>query len=511
MMERVPMNEFVRRGESRAKVSRKVVELLGGVSLLVLTATPALAQDDTLRIISLNTWGKSSLAPEAVDLFTKGNYDIITIQEYNSSYGNDLSTKLLASEAGAFSLHAMGDKAVASRLPGTGGLGGVRQTPYVKLPANGGLPATIVATEHLNYYDNAFSYRVGQAKELNDWAGDEASPIILTGDFNAGDISERGLLEVVQQELLLTRARETGNTDHKAWALQYVARNHPIGSEAYAAAEAYLNGTSDTRPTGLFTDETYPVEGNTPYTLNILKKEFQILQNPQDRERFAPHKLADGSTTWPSIGEDDEAFKWPSWGRTQIDHFVVSRPYAKWWELADPANDPYTGGVVGQSVSTTAGGIPLSDHEPVAHEIRWIGPKVEEIGGGSGSVRLTFDAGTGGPAPRMSSGCRATTTVRTSIWASFPMPTGCRSTGRRKKSHGTGWPSCSPIAPTIAMTRRLFSSSSHRMCPTSSRASTKGTLPNCSILPDPTTTEPSSRTISTRIATNFRGSTASPA
>jgi subtilase-type serine protease len=397
MMERVPMNEFVRRGKSRAKVSRKVVELLGGVSLLVLTATPALAQDDTLRIISLNTWGKSSLAPEAVDLFTKGNYDIITIQEYNSSYGNDLGTKLLASEAGAFSLHAMGDKAVASRLPGTGGLGGVRQTPYVKLPANGGLPATIVATEHLNYYDNAFSYRVGQAKELNDWAGDEASPIILTGDFNAGDISERGLLEVVQQELLLTRARETGNTDYKAWALQYVARNHAIGSESYAAAEAYINGTSDTHPTGLFTDETYPVEGNTPYTLNILKKEFQILQNPQDRERFAPHKLADGSTTWPSIGEDDEAFKWPSWGRTQIDHFVVSRPYAKWWELADPANDPYTGGVVDQSVSTTAGGIPLSDHEPVAHEIRWIGPKVEEIGGGSGSVRLTFDAGTGGP------------------------------------------------------------------------------------------------------------------
>ncbi len=317
------MDVLVQRGEGHAKVSRKMLGFLSGVSLLALVAVPAQAQDDTLRIISLNSWGKSSLVPEATDLFAAGNYDVITIQEYNSSYGNDLRTKLIDSETGAYSLHSNGDKGLASRLPASTGVGGPRRTPYVELPADGGRPATIVATEHLNYYDDPFDHRVNEAKQLNEWAVGTATPIIMTGDFNAGDISERGLLEVVQQELMLTRARETGNADYKAWALQYVARNHPIGSEKYSAAEAYVNGTSGTRPTDLFTDETYPVEGNTPYTMNILKKEYQLLQNPEDKEPFAPHELADGSTTWPSVGEDDEAFKWPSWGRTQIDHFVA--------------------------------------------------------------------------------------------------------------------------------------------------------------------------------------------
>lgn len=385
------MHGLVRRDESGAQISRKMMRLLGGVSLLAQAAVPVQAQEDTLRIISLNTWGERSLAPEATDLFATGNYDVITIQEYNNSYGNDLRTKLIDSEAGAYSLHPKDDKGLASRLRGETGLGGIRQTPYVKLPAEGGRPATIVATEHLNYYDDANDFRVTQAKQLNEWAAGTATPIIMTGDFNAGDVSERGLLDAGQQEYLLTEARKTKKAYLKAWALQYVARNHLIGSEKYNAAEAYIKGTSDTLPPDLFTDETYPVEGNTPYTMNILKKEYQLLQNPEDKEPFAPHELADGSTTWPSIGEDDEAFRWPSWGRAKIDHFVVSRPYAKWWELADSADDPYVGGVLDQSLSTKADGVPLSDHEPIAHAIRWVGPKVEEIGAGSGQIRLTFD------------------------------------------------------------------------------------------------------------------------
>jgi len=349
----------------------------------IMAAMPAHADDDTLRIISFNTWGAKSLIPAAVDLYSAGKYDIITIQEYNADYGNDLEAKL------PYAVFSNNDTGVASALPMTTGLGGVQKTPYVKLEAEGIRPATIVATEHLNYWDDPFDHRVREAKELNDWAAGEVAPIILTGDFNAGDISERGLLEVVQQELMLTRARETGNEDYKVWALQYVARNHAIGSEKYKAAEDYINKASDTRPTDLFTDEMYPILGNTPNTMNILKRDFQILQNPEDREAFAPHKLADGSTTWPSVGEDDEAFKWPSWGRTQIDHFVASRPYAKWWELADEPGDKYVGGVVDQSVSQKPDGTPLSDHEPVAHEIRWKGPRVEEAG--DGTARLIFN------------------------------------------------------------------------------------------------------------------------
>lgn len=380
------MDTFVGRGKSRAKISREMLGLVGGVSLLALATVPTRAEDDTLRIISLNTWGAAWLVPEATDLYTAGNYDVITIQEYNTSYGDDLQAKL------PYTVFAISDTGLASTLPMTTGRGGEQGTPYMKLAPQGGRPATIVATEHLNYYDDPFDWRVGEAKQLNAWAGSEATPIILTGDFNAGDVSERGLLEVVQQELMLTRARETGNADYKAWALQYVARNHAPGSEKYAAAEAYIEGTSGIRPTDLFSDETYPVAGNTPYTINILKKEFQLLQNPEDREPFVPHELADGSTTWPSVGEDDEAFKWPSWGRTQIDHFLVSRPYAKWWELVDPADDPYVGGVLDQSVSTRADGLALSDHEPVAHEMRWMGPRIEAMGDAGDQVRLIFDA-----------------------------------------------------------------------------------------------------------------------
>ncbi|WP_420959672.1 autotransporter domain-containing protein [Brucella sp. IR073] len=350
----------------------------------IMAAMPAKAADNTIRIISLNTWGASSLNPTALDLFTGGKYDVITIQEYNTNYGNDIEAKLPP-----YAKFANGDTGLASALPVTTGLGGVQKTPYMKLGAEGGRPTTIVATEHLNYWDDPFDHRVREAKELNDWAKSEINPILITGDFNAGDVSERGLLEVPQQELLLTRARETQNADYKAWALQYVARNHPIGSEKYKAAEDYINKTSDSRPTDLFTDELYPIKGNTPNTLNILKKDYQLLQNPEDREKFAPHELADGSTTWPSIGEDDEAFKWPSWGRTQIDHFMASRPYAKWWKLVDQPGDKYVGGVLDPSVTVGPDGKPLSDHEAVAHDIAWMGPRVIETA--DGKAGLIFD------------------------------------------------------------------------------------------------------------------------
>ncbi|HAE50577.1 MAG TPA: hypothetical protein DCK97_24495, partial [Tistrella mobilis] len=49
-----------------------------------------------------------------------------------------------------------------------------------------------------------------------------------------------------------------------------------------------------------FEDETYPVAANTPQTMNILKKQYILLQKESERETYAPHDLADGSTTWPS-------------------------------------------------------------------------------------------------------------------------------------------------------------------------------------------------------------------
>lgn len=375
---------------ARIGVLASAVMVLEAGTALPAFAAEAKAGAGTLRILSLNTWGARSLNQTALNLYNAGKYDVISIQEYNTDYGTDFKAKLPP-----YSVFANGDTGLASTLPMTTGLGGVQKTPYMKLEADGGRPVTIIATEHLNYWDDPLDNRVREAKELNDWAKSEVNPIIMTGDFNAGDTSERGLLYVAQQELMLDKAREGQTADYKAWALQYVARNHAIGSEQYKAAEAYINMTSDTRPTGLFTDELYPVAGNTPYTLNILKKDYQLLQNPEDREKFAPHELADGSTTWPSVGEDDEAFKWPSWGRTQIDHFVASRPYAKWWKLEDKADDKYVGGVLDKPVSTGPDGTVLSDHEPVAHEIAWNGPRIGAIDD-KGKVQLIFDNGASG-------------------------------------------------------------------------------------------------------------------
>ncbi len=89
-------------------------------------------------------------------------------------------------------------------------------------------------------------------------------------------------------------------------------------------------------------DETYAVANNTPVTMNVLKKQYMLLQTDAVREDFKPHDLNDGSTTWPSAGED-ATNTWASWDRAKIDHFLVSRPFGKWYEIVDDPNDPYTG------------------------------------------------------------------------------------------------------------------------------------------------------------------------
>ncbi|MDQ2068204.1 autotransporter outer membrane beta-barrel domain-containing protein [Xinfangfangia sp. CPCC 101601] len=370
-------------------VTRKAGLLASGVAALTLLPTQALSQETgNLRIISFNSWGVSALREGNDLLFSNGAYDVIAIQEYNAAFGLDTARKLELLGSPELNIHSSGDKGLIHRFGTSTGIFGARGVPYVVAGSEGSRPDTLIASEHLNYWDNPFDHRVGQATELNQWPLGELRPIVVVGDFNAGDVSERGLLEPSQQDLMLRRGR--GDANWRAWALEYVARNHPIGSDGYTAAEAYLDGSSDTYPDNLFTDETYPVSGNTPHTLNILKKQYQLLVLPADREPFFPHELEDGSTTWPSTGEDDEAFKWPSWGRTQIDHFIASRPYAKWWEVIDDPQDRYIGGVLDRDLSTGPNGVPFSDHEPIAHELRWKGPKLSFDA--PGGVGLIFDA-----------------------------------------------------------------------------------------------------------------------
>ena len=357
--------------------------LLCGTAL-ALQALPAQAAEDSLRILTLNTWlDRFKPTPAtAGEFFIKGNYDILTFQEFraNSTYARDLPGVMQAAGLGTYGTRQDGDVGVFSRLPGTYGAftSGAIAT-FTKVDGTTKRPVTIVGTTHLNYYDEPTN-RINQAKALNGWAKAQTGPVILTGDFNAGDVSERGLHSVSQQERLLKiYTKSPTNAFYLSLLKQYAKDQTQL--DAFITQWKGKPGAqidAATVPTGLFADEMYPVAGNLPQTMNILKKQYQILQLPSEREQFSPHALNDGSVTWPSHGED-ATNTWGSWHRVKIDHFLASRPFGKWWRINDDPNDPYLGVVTDVSYVTNPDGskTPLSDHEPVAHNLRWVGPQLE--------------------------------------------------------------------------------------------------------------------------------------
>lgn len=357
--------------------------LLCGTSL-ALSAASAGAADDSMKILTLNTWLDRFKANPSVmsDFFIKGNYDILTFQEFraNSTYARDIPGILKNAGLGTYGTRQDGDVGVFSRLPGTYGVNTLGDiATFTVVDPTVSKPQTVVGTTHLNYYDPATN-RIEEAKGLNKWAKGETRPVILTGDFNAGDVSERGLHSISQQELLLkTYVKSPSNTFYLGLLREYAKDQQAL--DAYIAqwkgkSASAINAS--TVPTGLFADEMYPVAGNLPQTMNILKKQYQLLQLPSEREQFTPHGLNDGSVTWPSHGEDATNV-WASWHRVKIDHFLASRPFGKWWTINDDPNDPYSGVITDVSYVTNPDGskTPLSDHEPVAHTLRWVGPVLE--------------------------------------------------------------------------------------------------------------------------------------
>lgn len=357
--------------------------LLCGTSL-ALSAATAGAADDSMKILTLNTWLDRFKANPSVmsDFFIKGNYDILTFQEFraNSTYARDIPGILKNAGLGTYGTRQDGDVGVFSRLPGTYGVNTLGDiATYTVVDPTISKPQTVVGTTHLNYYDPATN-RIEEAKGLNKWAKGETRPVILTGDFNAGDVSERGLHSVSQQELLLKTYVKSPNNAFYLGLLREYAKDQQV-LDTYIAqwkgkTASAINAS--TVPAGLFADEMYPVNGNLPQTMNILKKQYQLLQLPGEREEFTPHGLNDGSVTWPSHGEDPTNV-WASWHRVKIDHFLASRPFGKWWTINDDPNDPYSGVITDVSYVTNPDGskTPLSDHEPVAHTLRWVGPVLE--------------------------------------------------------------------------------------------------------------------------------------
>ena len=166
-------------------------------------AGPSQAADPgTFRLLTLNTW-VDRFKPDATQIsnfLINGNYDVLTFQELrdNSTYLAQIPGVLDGAGLGTYGSTQIGDVGVLSRLPGTYGtqtLPGVtsqgRYVSYLTAGGDAGRPETVIGTVHLDYADLSDS-RINEAKALNDWAKGIAGPLIITGDFNAGDISERG-------------------------------------------------------------------------------------------------------------------------------------------------------------------------------------------------------------------------------------------------------------------------------------------------------------------------------
>ncbi|MCX2698323.1 MULTISPECIES: autotransporter domain-containing protein [Ochrobactrum] len=405
--------------QGTTKSSRKFLGLTGrllcGVAIAGIAAAPAHAAENyDIRVMTLNIWNKFKQNPELIaDFMAAANFDVLGMQEVNNStYVTRIPDFLETAGRGKYGNVQVSDVGIISRLPGSFGtinLGGTTQGRYVsytQLDAQGSRPQTMIGTVHLDYADSSNS-RVSEAKALNDWAKGSTQPIIVLGDFNAGDVSERGLHHVDAQIRLMQQS--DGNTFYRDLSRQYVLNANQstmraVIQDAYpgqnidnlswkewgdALSSAYKAG----KDVGLL-EETYPVDNNTPVTMNVLKKQYMLLQTDAIREGFKPHELNDGSTTWPSAGEDATNV-WASWDRAKIDHFLASRPFGKWYAIVDDPNDPYTGVVKDIFVTRPDGTkTPISDHEPVAHDFRWVGPQLQTYTeNGASKTRLVWGAG----------------------------------------------------------------------------------------------------------------------
>lgn len=371
----------------RRRLADVSARLLSGVAIAALASAPAYADDGKIRILTLNIWNQFKQNPEVTaDFMTAGNFDVLTFQEVNSSrYVTHIPGILENAGLGTYGGIQIGDVGVISRLPGTYGTytsPGLttqgRFVSYTVADEDSGRPETLIGTVHLDYNDRP-DRRMAEAKALNNWAKGSATPIILTGDFNGGDVSERGLHSISQQELLLRIYTKNPTNSFYYDLLRQYARDDAALDKFISDWRGRGSSAIDAAPipSGLFADETYPIDGNLPQTMNILKKQFIILQTEAEREKFAPHALNNGSATWPSAGTD-HTNTWGSWHRVKIDHFMAARPFGKWYAIDDDPNDPYSGVIKDVYVTRPDGTrAALSDHEPVAHTFKWTGPALE--------------------------------------------------------------------------------------------------------------------------------------
>ncbi|MFC7704178.1 autotransporter domain-containing protein [Plastorhodobacter daqingensis] len=435
------INEFSCNPRS-ARPCRRLLCSAAFAALLVSPASVAAqSHDDTLRLLTYNVWTRfNQNVTGPAQFLAKGDYDVILMQEAGSNkrYVSDLPDLLENAGLGTYQGATAGSSALLSRLPGTIGTHRLPDIPtqgrditWAQIKGAGGRPGITVGAVHFDYGDSP-ARRVAEAQALNAWAKGLNAPLIMGGDFNAGDVAERGLHRAEQQSYLFARMlmRPGSNALWGDLAQQYIPEGREEQYAAYVAAmqaveengqprymnvlQEYFAQNRDEFPgitsinnmswrqwetiiahdmarNGItFDDEIYPVAGNTPVTMNVLKQQFMLLQTEAERELFAPHPLGDGRSTWPSVLEDDEN-TWHGWDRVRIDHFLAARPFGKWFAIVSDPNDPYLGTIRDITVERPDGTpAPLSDHDLVAHEVRWIGPRLETFG--DDQTRLAWDA-----------------------------------------------------------------------------------------------------------------------
>ncbi len=437
-----------RAGKGRRVLRAAMAHLLCGVAVLgVLSGEVAAqaAQKDGIRVLTFNTWGDGSNSglradpTRMSDFFLNGDYDVIALQESTSgAYRNAFLSMLPSLGLGTYEASQRDDSSVLSRLQGSvgslkdlvPGSGYDRFIGYAALDAQKGMPKMGVGSVHFDYHDEP-GVRIAEAKGLNAIAQGVTNPLLIVGDFNAGDVSERGLHSAEQASYLFARVMMDGGSSQlwKDLAEQYTPAGREAEFQAYVAdmrsggsgSEKYRQvisdyfdahradypGASDAgqlswrqweeiiardmADKGLtFEDETYPVDANLPVTMNVLKKDYILLQNESERELFEPIDAGDGRTTWTSKGED-HTNTWTSWDHVKIDHFIAARPFGKWMVLDDDPNDPYTG-VLTDTAYSNDGSRQLSDHELVAHTVRWVGPVLQDLTPDGASKRIIWGA-----------------------------------------------------------------------------------------------------------------------
>ncbi|MDP3340542.1 autotransporter domain-containing protein [Frigidibacter sp.] len=365
----------MRRNRFRPLSSVRALLLCGAATLTLLPSLGHAETDGSLRVLTFNTWGDQfrNNLDAIMPLFTDGGYDIIAFQELGSTaYLSGLQQRLRDAGMGEYTYVKSGDTGILTRVPGALGANTLGDSvAYVTTDAAGGTPETVFGSVHLNYYDTSDA-RLNEIAGITTWAKSTNRSVVLVGDFNAGDVSERGLNRASQQKLILQNYLRSGNAFYGTLLEQYAV--DPEAMTKFIAEHSGERLSLDDIPDDLFADEMYPVEDNIPVSMNKLKRDFILLQTEEKRELFAPHELGDGKTTWTSV-EEDHTNTWPSWDRVVIDHFIASRPFGKWWKIVDDAADDYTG--VLDQTDVTDSGKAFSDHELVAHDLAWVGPKLD--------------------------------------------------------------------------------------------------------------------------------------